>query len=182
MRLASPQAPQAPQVGPLYDRYAKPDRFGLLWRVCIQGIVWRAASAERRFAADGLQLHRGCFAARLTGLAARPTLNDELVPLPQQPIKPSDHLTTTFGVAEMSSLDLNSLTRRGLLVSMMIIVSICVSSCGRSGNVRSACNSEIEKLCAGEARAGQCLRRHMDELSGACKDALMNAPNRGGDQ
>ena len=82
----------------------------------------------------------------------------------------------------MSSLDLNSVTRRGLLASMMVIASICVSSCGRGGNVRSVCNSEIEKFCAGESRAGQCLRKRLDELSAACKDALMNAPNRGGDQ
>ncbi len=82
----------------------------------------------------------------------------------------------------MSSLDLNSLTRRGLLASMMVIMAICVSSCGRSGNVRSACNSEIEKFCAGESRAGQCLRKRLDELSATCKEALMNAPNRGGDQ
>ena len=82
----------------------------------------------------------------------------------------------------MSNLDLNSLTGRGLLASMMVIVAICVSSCGRSGNVRSACNSEIEKFCAGESRAGQCLRKRLDELSATCKEALMNAPNRGGDQ
>ena len=82
----------------------------------------------------------------------------------------------------MSGLDFNSSTRRRLVASMLIIASICVSSCSRSGNVRSACNSEIEKLCAGESRAGQCLRRHMDELSAACKDALMNAPNQGGEQ
>jgi len=83
----------------------------------------------------------------------------------------------------MFSFDLNSSTRRGLLASIMVIASICVSSCGRGGgNVRSACNSEIEKLCAGEARAGQCLRRHLDELSPSCKGALMDAPNRSGDQ
>jgi hypothetical protein len=82
----------------------------------------------------------------------------------------------------MSSLDLNSLARWGLLASMLVVASIGFSSCGRSGNVRSACNSEITQLCAGETRAGQCLRGHMDELSMACKDALMNAPNRGGDQ
>jgi hypothetical protein len=81
----------------------------------------------------------------------------------------------------MSNVDLNSLTGRGLLASMMVIVAICVSSCGRSGNVRSACNLEIEKFCAGESRAGQCLRKRLDELSATCKEALMNAPNRGGD-
>ena len=100
---------------------------------------------------------------------------------PKEPTKLSDHLRMTFGEAEMSSHDLTTLTRRGLLAPMIVIALICVS-CGRSGNVRSACNSEIEKLCAGEARAGQCLRRHLDEVSPACKDALMNAPNRGGDQ
>jgi hypothetical protein len=68
-----------------------------------------------------------------------------------------------------------------LVAPMILIASICVSSCGRSGNVRSACKPEIEKLCAGESRAGQCLRRHLDELSPACKDALMNAPNQGGE-
>jgi hypothetical protein len=68
-----------------------------------------------------------------------------------------------------------------LLAAMLVIASIGLSSCGRSGNVRSACNSEIEKFCAGESRAGQCLRRRLDDLSPVCKDALMNAPNRGGD-
>src|SRR5260370_33222274 len=123
-----------------YDRYAKPDRFDLRWRVCIRGIVWRAACAERRFAADGLQLHRGCFAARLTGLAARPTLNAikrRVHSATQQPTKPSDLMTTTFGVAEMSSLDLNSLTRRGVLFSLMFILCIFVSFCRRYGYVRS---------------------------------------------
>src|SRR5260370_23340156 len=153
-----------------YDRYAKPDRFDLRWRVCIRGIVWRAASAERRFAADGLQLYRGCFAARLTGLAARPTLNAikrRVHSATQQPTKPSDLMTTTFGVAEMSSLDLNSLTRRGLLVSMIIIVWICVSPFGPRGEVSSALNSEIQKHCAGEARPGQALRKAMGWASGA---------------
>ncbi len=83
----------------------------------------------------------------------------------------------------MSSLDLNTLTKREMLVAIMVIASTCVAGCNRGGgNVRSACNSEIAKLCAGENRAGQCLRQHLDELSAACKDALMNAPNRSGDQ
>jgi len=102
------------------------------------------------------------------------------MPLPQVRAKSSDYLTTTLE-GEMSSLDLNSLKRWGVLALMLVIASIGVSSCGRSGNVRSACNSEIEKFCAGESRAGQCLRKRLDDLSPACKDVLMNAPNRGGD-
>jgi len=148
-------------------------------------IVGWSHFAERRFAAAGLQSPSQLLCGSLDSTSretrAKRQSNNELVP-PPQPTKPSDVMTTTFGVAEMSSLDLNMLSRRGLLASMMVVASICVASCGRSGNVRSACNSEIEKLCPGEARAGQCLRRHMDELSAACKDALMNAPNRGGDQ
>src|SRR5258708_8033822 len=108
------------------DRYAKPDRFDLRWRVCIRGIVWRAACAERRFAADGLQLHRGCFAARLTGLAARPTLNAikrRVHSATQQPTKPSDLMTTTFGVAEMSTPYLDNLSRRGWRLSSVMIIS-----------------------------------------------------------
>jgi len=142
----------------------------------------RLATLCRRPPAAPSRLPCGSVDSTSCETRAKRRSNDELVPLPLEPTKPSHHLTTTFGVAEMSSLDLSSLTRRGLLASMMLIASICVSSCGRGGNVRSACNSEIEKLCVGEARAGQCLRRHMDELSAACKDALMNAPNRGGDQ
>ena len=44
---------------------------------------------------------------------------------------------------------------------------------GKGGGViRSSCQPEIEKLCSGEARAGQCLRNHKDELSATCKAAL----------
>jgi WD40 repeat protein len=43
---------------------------------------------------------------------------------------------------------------------------------GGGGGVRAACRAESEKLCAGEERLGQCLRRQMDQLSVGCKAAL----------
>ena len=38
--------------------------------------------------------------------------------------------------------------------------------------ISASCQPEIEKLCSGEARLGQCLRRHKDELSATCNAAL----------
>jgi hypothetical protein len=43
---------------------------------------------------------------------------------------------------------------------------------GGGGGVRAACRGESEKLCAGEERAGRCLRAQMDQLSAECKAAL----------
>jgi hypothetical protein len=63
-----------------------------------------------------------------------------------------------------------------LLLAILILTgtSACKdrsSSQGREA-VRAACNAEIEKLCAGEDRIGQCLRKHPDELSEGCKAGL----------
>ena len=75
---------------------------------------------------------------------------------------------------------------RRAIVSMLILIS-CVHSAlcqdqrskGASdatrgeGPVRSACQTEIEKFCRGEERAGRCLRdQNPNELSERCKAAL----------
>jgi hypothetical protein len=50
---------------------------------------------------------------------------------------------------------------------------------GGQGSVRSACKTEIEKFCSGEAQAGRCLRnRNPEELSEQCKAALANRGSR----
>ncbi len=50
---------------------------------------------------------------------------------------------------------------------------------GKGGGVlRSSCQTEIEKLCSGEARAGRCLRNHQDELSATCKAALADRDSK----
>ena len=42
-------------------------------------------------------------------------------------------------------------------------------------SVRTACKDEIEKFCAGEQRAGRCLReRDSADLSATCSTALTN--------
>src|SRR5216683_8294601 len=47
------------------------------------------------------------------------------------------------------------------------------------GPVRTACRSEIERLCPGEESAGRCLRSHSpDQLSEACRAALANRGSR----
>lgn len=46
------------------------------------------------------------------------------------------------------------------------------------GVVRSSCKLEIERLCFGEARPGQCLRSHKDELSATCKAAIADRDNQ----
>jgi WD40 repeat protein len=46
---------------------------------------------------------------------------------------------------------------------------------GGLGGVRSACKSEIVKLCPGEEHAGRCLRKHKDEVSDACRAAMDQA-------
>jgi hypothetical protein len=47
------------------------------------------------------------------------------------------------------------------------------------GPVRTACRSEIERLCPGEESAGRCLRSHgPDQLSEACRAALANRGSR----
>jgi hypothetical protein len=47
------------------------------------------------------------------------------------------------------------------------------------GPVRTACQSEIERLCPGEEHAGHCLRSHSrDHLSETCKAALASRGSR----
>jgi hypothetical protein len=47
------------------------------------------------------------------------------------------------------------------------------------GPVRTACQSEIGRLCPGEEHAGHCLRSHSpDQLSEACKAALARRGSR----
>jgi Cysteine rich repeat len=47
------------------------------------------------------------------------------------------------------------------------------------GEMRQACQADIDKLCADEAAPGhhafQCLREHQDALSDSCKTALSHA-------
>jgi hypothetical protein len=63
--------------------------------------------------------------------------------------------------------------RASILIVAMLILS-GMSACKESGrdSVRAACGAEIEKLCAGEDRIGQCLRKHQDELSDKCRAGL----------
>ncbi len=43
---------------------------------------------------------------------------------------------------------------------------------GQGAAVRSACQTEIAKLCPGVEHAGRCLRKHEEELSVACRSAM----------
>ena len=44
---------------------------------------------------------------------------------------------------------------------------------GQGGSViRSICQADVAKLCAGEERVGRCLRQHESELSDSCVAAL----------
>jgi hypothetical protein len=44
---------------------------------------------------------------------------------------------------------------------------------GQGGSaIRSICQAEVAKLCAGEERVGRCLRQHESELSDSCVAAL----------
>src|SRR5260370_14396848 len=115
----------------------------------------RLATLCRRPPAAPSRLPCGSVDSTTCETRAKRRSNDELVPLPLEPTKPSHHLTTTFGVAEMSSLDLSSFTRRGFLASMMLILSLYVFSFGRGGDARSACHSQTQKLfvCAHPAWA-----------------------------
>ena len=58
-------------------------------------------------------------------------------------------------------------------LAMLILASIpaCKGNEGREA-VRAACSAEVEKLCPGEDRVGQCLREHESELSDKCKAGL----------
>jgi hypothetical protein len=60
-----------------------------------------------------------------------------------------------------------------LSFAMLILASLpaCKGDEGREA-VRAACSAEIEKLCPGEDRIGQCLRKHESELSDKCKAGL----------
>lgn len=49
---------------------------------------------------------------------------------------------------------------------------------GGGGPVRAACQAEIEKLCAGEERAGRCLRNHLDALSEGCRTTIESRSGR----
>jgi hypothetical protein len=59
-----------------------------------------------------------------------------------------------------------------LALAMFILAGIAACSEGGRDAVRAGCGPEIEKLCAGDDRVGQCLRKHMDELSERCKGSL----------
>jgi hypothetical protein len=67
---------------------------------------------------------------------------------------------------------------RTILITLILTISSTLGGCGggtpSKGReaLRAACQGEIEKLCAGEDRIGQCLRRHPDELSAGCKAVL----------
>ncbi len=85
---------------------------------------------------------------------------------------------------------------RSILVAIFLLSTMVVGTCqdlgkgsadglkdsgsGETGNkeaapVRTACKDEIEKLCAGEQKAGRCLReRDSANLSAACRLALTN--------
>jgi hypothetical protein len=44
---------------------------------------------------------------------------------------------------------------------------------GQGGSaIRSVCQTDVAKFCAGEERVGRCLRRHESELSESCTAAL----------
>ena len=57
--------------------------------------------------------------------------------------------------------------------AMLILASIpaCKGNEGREA-VHAACSAEVAKLCPGEDRIGQCLRKHESELSEKCKAGL----------
>jgi hypothetical protein len=61
-----------------------------------------------------------------------------------------------------------------LAAAIFILAGIPACKEGSQGRdaVRAACTAEIEKLCAGNDRIGQCLRKHQDELSEGCKAGL----------
>jgi Cysteine rich repeat len=60
------------------------------------------------------------------------------------------------------------------------------ASPARGGEVRAACEADAKKLCPdvvpGGGRIMQCLKQHKDEVSEACKQAVMkarqNAPDK----
>jgi hypothetical protein len=70
--------------------------------------------------------------------------------------------------------------KHAILLAFSAIILASIPTCkgqssGQGGGreaIRAACGPDIDKLCAGEDRIGQCLRTHMDELSEACKAGL----------
>jgi hypothetical protein len=86
--------------------------------------------------------------------------------------------------------------RRAILIGIFLLGTVGIGACqdqgkgsadsskksgsGEKGNeepgpVRTACKDDVEKFCAGEQRAGRCLREHDSaDLSPACSTALAN--------
>jgi len=77
----------------------------------------------------------------------------------------------------------NSSMKRTILLTFVLTASGALGECGDGSPskgreaIRAACQTEIEKLCVGEDRIGQCLRRHPDELSAGCKAVLGSKKN-----
>lgn len=64
---------------------------------------------------------------------------------------------------------------RAILFFLALVVLASIPACkGNEGleAVRAACSADIDKLCPGEDRIGQCLRKHESELSEKCKAGL----------
>ena len=64
--------------------------------------------------------------------------------------------------------------RRASLFSLALVILAIPACKGNEGPeaVRAACSAEIDKLCPGEDRIGQCLRKHESDLSERCKAGL----------
>lgn len=65
--------------------------------------------------------------------------------------------------------------RRASLFSIALVILAIIPGCkGNQGReaVRAACSAEVDKLCPGEDRIGQCLRKHESDLSEKCKAGL----------
>jgi hypothetical protein len=59
-----------------------------------------------------------------------------------------------------------------------------VPALAADNDIRSACESDIKSLCAGVQPGGgrikQCIKEHRDQLSGSCKQALMEQAQQKG--
>ncbi len=53
---------------------------------------------------------------------------------------------------------------------------------GKGGALRTACQQDIAKLCAGEQKFRHCLKKNSDKLSEGCKTALAAHKKNKGDK
>lgn len=64
--------------------------------------------------------------------------------------------------------------KKAALLAAALFILAGIPACSKGGRdaIQAACATEIAKLCAGDDRIGQCLRKHQDELSEGCKAGL----------